>query len=44
MKYYGFNLSTVVGPAEHKKITTPSDFCAFRAIIDARENMQIFGM
>lgn len=44
MKYYGFNLSTVVGPAENIKITTPSDFYVFRAIIDARENMQILGM
>ena len=44
MKYYGFSLSTVVGPAENIKITTPSDFYVFRAIIDARENMQILGM
>lgn len=44
MKHYGFNLSTVVGPAENIKITTPSDFYVFRAIIDARENMQILGM
>lgn len=44
MKYYGFNLSTVLGPAENIKITTPSDFYIFRAIIDARENMQILGM
>ena len=44
MKYYRFNLSTVVGPAENIKITTPSDFYVFRAIIDARENMQILGM
>lgn len=44
MKHYGVSLSTVVGPAENIKITTPSDFYVFRAIIDARENMQILGM
>lgn len=44
MKYYGYNLSTVVGPAENIKITTPSDFYVFRAIIDAKENMQILGL
>lgn len=44
MKHYGFKLSTVVGPSENIKITTPSDFYIFRAIIDARENMQILGM
>lgn len=44
MKYYGHDLATVVGPTENIKITTPSDFYIFRAIIDARENMQILGM
>lgn len=44
MKYYGHQLSTVVGPAENIKITTPSDFYIFRAIIDAKENMQILGL
>lgn len=44
MKYYGCELSTVVGPVENIKITTPADFYIFRAIIDARENMQIMGL
>lgn len=44
MQHYGHELSTVVGPAENIKITTPSDFYIFRAIIDARENMQIMGL
>lgn len=44
MKYYGHQLSTVIGPAENIKITTPSDFYIFRAIIDAKENMQILGL
>lgn len=43
MKQYGYQLHTVVGCAENIKITTPSDFYIFRAIIDARENSQIFG-
>lgn len=44
MKYYGQKLSTVEGPSENIKITTPSDFYIFRAIIDAKENMQILGL
>lgn len=44
MQYYGHNLYTVEGPAENIKITTPSDFYIFRAIIDAKENMQILGL
>ncbi len=44
MQYYGCELSTVVGPVENIKITTPADFYIFRAIIDARENMQILGL
>lgn len=44
MQHYGYKLATVEGPAENIKITTPSDFYIFRAIIDARENMQILGL
>ena len=43
MQHYGYKLHTVEGSAENIKITTPSDFYIFRAIIDARENSQIFG-
>lgn len=43
MKYYGYPLYTVEGKPENIKITTPSDFYIFKAIIDARENSQIFG-
>lgn len=43
MQYYGYKLYTVEGPAENIKITTPSDFYIFRAIMDARENLQILG-
>lgn len=44
MQYYGYELHTVIGPVENIKITTPGDFYIFRAISDARENSQIFGL
>lgn len=44
MRHYGYTIFTVEGPAENIKITTPSDFYIFRALSDARENSQIFGV
>ena len=44
MKHYGYRLYTVEGKPENIKITTPNDFYMFKAIIDARENSQIFGI
>lgn len=44
MQYYGKALYTVDGPAENIKITTPADFYIFRAILDAKENLQIMGL
>lgn len=44
MKFYGHPLYTVEGPSENIKITTPLDFYIFRAIVDAKENSQIFGL
>ncbi len=44
MKYYGMELHTVTGPVENIKITTPTDFYLFRALLDAQENMQIVGL
>ncbi|WP_279018458.1 IspD/TarI family cytidylyltransferase [Megasphaera elsdenii] len=44
MQYYGHELFTVEGPEENIKITTPSDFYIFRAIMDAKENLQILGL
>lgn len=44
MQYYGYKLNAVVGPLENIKITTPADFYIFRAIMDARENLQILGL
>lgn len=44
MQFYGYKLHTVEGPVENIKITTPGDYYIFRAISDARENSQIFGL
>lgn len=41
MQYYGAHLHTVEGPTENIKITTPTDYYLFKAILDARENEQI---
>ena len=43
MQYYGYPLYSVDGLPENIKITTPNDFYTFRALVDARENLQIFG-
>ena len=44
MAFYGKKLFTVEGPYENIKITTPDDFYMFKALFDARENAQIFGI
>lgn len=44
MQNYGTQLHTVEGPSENIKITTPADFYVFRAIMDAKENLQILGL
>jgi 2-C-methyl-D-erythritol 4-phosphate cytidylyltransferase len=44
MHYYGRTLFTVLGKFENIKITTPSDFYIFKALFEARENSQIFGI
>lgn len=43
MSYYGHKLSTIIGPMENIKITTPTDFFVFRAMEEVHENQQIFG-
>lgn len=43
MSMYGHTLTLVEGPVENIKITTPTDYFMFRAIIESRENGQIFG-
>ena len=40
----GFKLYPVTGKPENIKITTPSDYYTFRAIVEAKENSQIFGI
>ncbi len=44
MLAYGYSLYTVDGPTENIKVTNPSDFYVCRALMDARENTQIFGI
>ena len=44
MQSYGYKLHMVDGPYENIKITTPDDFDTMRAILDARENEQIYGL
>lgn len=44
MNYYGKKLYLVQGPKENIKITTPDDFYTMRALLDARENAQIYGL
>lgn len=44
LQEYGWKLHTVEGNMENIKITTPIDFYLFRAIIEAKENSQIWGI
>lgn len=44
MQYYGIPVHVVEGPASNIKITTATDYYVFKALIDARENSQIFGI
>lgn len=44
MQHYGHALFTVVGHPENIKITMPNDFYTFRALVDAKESSQIFGI
>lgn len=43
MSHYGYHINTVIGPMENIKITTPTDFFIFRAMVQVHENQQIFG-
>lgn len=44
MHHYGKQLYAIDGPYENIKITTPDDFYTMRAILEARENAQIYGI
>lgn len=43
MSHYGYKLGLVQGPMENIKITTPTDYFIFRAMVQIHENQQIFG-
>ena len=43
MRFYGHQMNTIIGPMENIKITTPTDFFIFRAMVEVHENQQIFG-
>lgn len=40
----GVKLTPIEGPAENIKVTTPDDFFSLQAILNARENQQIYGL
>ena len=42
MKHYGASLYLVDGPYENIKITTPDDFYTMRALLDAKEDAQLY--
>ncbi len=44
MQNYGFKLHMTDGPYENIKITTPDDFYTMRAILQAKEDAQIYGL
>ena len=44
MLHYGYSVHTVQGPSENIKVTTPADFYICRALLDAREESQIYGL
>lgn len=43
MNHYGHKLGLIEGPMENIKITTPTDYFIFRAMVEVHENQQIFG-
>lgn len=42
MNYYGHKMYLIDGPYENIKITTPDDFYIMRALLEAKENSQIY--
>ena len=43
MSHYGYKMNMIIGPVENIKITTPTDYFVFRAMVEVHENQQIFG-
>lgn len=44
MQHYGKKMYMIDGPYENIKITTPDDFYTMRALLEAKENAQIYGI
>ena len=44
MQHYGYHLHMTDGPYENIKITTPDDFYMMRAILQVKEDAQIYGL
>lgn len=44
MQEYGYKMHLIDGPSQNIKITTPEDFYTLRAILEAKENEQIYGL
>ena len=44
MQHYGKRMYLVDGPRDNIKVTTPEDFYIMRALLDAKENSQIYGI
>lgn len=42
--HFGKKIHTVEGPSENIKVTNPADFYICRALLDAKENSQIYGI
>ena len=43
MSSMGYIMNTIMGPMENIKITPPTDYFIFRAMVEVHENQQIFG-
>ena len=44
MNAYGYKLHMLDGPEDNIKVTTPDDIYAMRAVLEKKENAQIYGM
>lgn len=44
MQFFGYKLHMVDGPYENIKITTPDDFYTMRAILQVKEDKQLYGI
>lgn len=44
MNHYGYHLQMIDGPYENIKITTPDDFYTMRAILQVKEDAQLYGI